>query len=113
MATKRMYLETKVQAWIGTEKSPYYSNAKRLPDYSCSLFQKKGDDIILEITADKSTCGKWTWYLNDLMEKKNNILSLECSQDWYVVGMFYVYKEIQEKLELKYVFKMSETKTGK
>lgn len=90
---RRMELETKVQVWLDT---------KQLPDYTCALVQKEGKEVGLEITADKSTCGKWSWYLSTLLKDKTRVdmLYLDWGQEWFVIGMEKVYREIIAKYQI-------------
>lgn len=90
---KRMELETRVQVWLGKE---------RLPDYTCALTQKEGKEVCLEIIADKNTCGKWSWYLSTLLRDKtrSDLLYLDWGQEWFVMGMEKVYKEVIAKYQI-------------
>ena len=94
--TKRMELKTKVKVIYGNKAN------RILPEeYTCALIQKPEKEVCLEITADKSTCGKWSWYLSTLTEHGvSDVLSLEFSQNWYVVGISKVFQEIMKRYNL-------------
>jgi len=93
MVKIRMELEAKVQVYI---------NDKKCPDYTVALIQNKGKEVCLEIMADDTTCGRWTWYLSTLLGKRtrSNMLYLDWGQNWFVMGMEKVYKEVIAKYHI-------------
>ena len=87
-----MKLKTKVKVFIETTE---------VGEYTVEL--KKGDsgNSILAIVPNDGTSGQWTWYLETLLSideySVNTVsdkLSLDFRQNWYVIGMLEVYKEI-------------------
>jgi len=90
---KRMKLEAKVQV---------YMDKKRLPDYTVVLVQETGKEVSLEIIADKTTCGRWTWYLSTLLKDttRSDMLYLDWEQEWFITGMEKVYQEVIAKYQI-------------
>lgn len=86
-----MNLDAKVKAFIGD---------KYLGEYTVAI---EGDCLTIYPTPD--TAGRWTWYIRTLFgfdkfaaQRPTDRLLLDGGQNWFVTGMFEVYREVIAKL---------------